>query len=432
MSTFISRAPEARAGMPPVPAEAWAATRSPWAPILAAYALYVFLTFLNDVTGANLQFLGALPFLAVLAASAAPHLFPVPLSGLTIALLLAVLGPVVAWLTGAAEAPARAYAIKYFALLFVVWAAEVLRLPPLYRARERRIVFGLLLAVLLLGWWWGDPSEISAERVEGIFVNPNSFALAAMSLLFLADLERDARGRIVALYALVLGLILLSGTAGALLGYLAGLGATLLRFKTGRLVCAAAAVAAAVLLLLPDLLSHSRVESLGETRMIGPIWSKFILTRDYGEDLLAGDDLNFWEVGQQRGGVELTSSLWRLWQWRETIRAYHKSGWGAKGLGHGLGSSIHLLDNLPHNEYLRLLLETGLLGLAANLAVWLILFRRIRPADRSMAVMMGVFSFTENNLDNFLVMGLFALFMVSAGHGAAPPPRPAPPEPAPR
>ncbi|MCU0856923.1 MAG: O-antigen ligase family protein [Pontiellaceae bacterium] len=400
--------------------------RPPWRVVMAAYSLYVLLTFLNDVTATDRQHVVALLFLGFMAVHAGPRLLCIPFSKLTVALLLAALVPVVAWLAGITgkEVVSTAYAIKYFALLFVIWTTEVLCLPPLYSVRERWWGMGSLLAIMLFSLAAGLPTD----RFEGwFFKNPNNFALVATSLLFFVDHERDSRRFMIAIHAFVAALILLSGTAGALLAYLVGLGTVLIRSKGGRRVCLTAALVVAFALPFGLL---SQVQSPDQTSMLGSIWSKWSLTHEYYADLNASADINFWEIGQQHGGAELTSALWRLWHWNEILRIYQESGWGAKMLGHGLGISTPVIGNLPHNDYLRLLFEVGVVGLLSNLVIWVILFRRADPAVRGPAIMMAVYAITENNFDNFLVMSLFALFMVSARREVVPPPSPFSPEPA--
>lgn len=383
---------------------------SPWRLIIGAYTLYVVLTFLNDVANTNLQNAAALVFLGLLAVHAAPHLLPVPLSGLTVALFFAAFVPVFGFLAGFAVMTDMSFAIKYFALLFVILAAEVLGLPPLYRAKERRWGMIAIAAVMLLSLAPGLPRDRFGDWV---FTNPNNFALVAMSLLFFVDHEHDSLRLIIGTHTFVATLVLLSGTAGALLAYLTGLGILLLKSRIGRLLCVAGILIVAftlpfgLLTLAPSLDSSSR---------LGSVWSKISLTREYYTDLAAGQDLNFWEIGQQHGGTDLTSALWRLSHWREIRRTYQESGWGTKLFGHGLGSSRPVLGRHPHNDYLRLWFEVGAIGLLVNLSIWVLLFRRAGSSVQVPVAMMALYAVSENIINNFLVMSLFALLMVSACH----------------
>lgn len=386
---------------------------TPWGPIMAAYGLYVLLTFLNDLADAGGQLVGAVLFLGLLAVHAAPRLLPVPLTRLTVSLLLAFLIPATAWVAGVtgADIASKDYAVKYYALLFVVFAGASLRLPPLYRAPERRWGIGATVFVLLASLAPGLP----ADRLEGwFFSNPNNFALVAMSLLFFVDHARDTRRFIVGVHAFVLGLILLSGTSGAFLGYAAGLAAVLLHTRLAKRAAGALGVAVLLGTVALAALRTADPATLQDQPLIGPLWAKVSVVQQNIDDVLTDGDINFWEVGTASGNVENTSALWRLYHWREVLRDYRQSGVRSWLIGRGIGSSRVLLGNLPHNDYLRLLFEVGALGLLANLAVWVILYRRAAPMARGPAVMMAVYAFTENNFDNFLVMSLFVLFLVGA------------------
>lgn len=384
---------------------------SPWTPILAVYCLYVLISFINGMAGGERQFIGAIAFLGFLAVHAAPRLFPLRLTGLTLALLLAALIPAVPLFSGNLVwgETSLAYAAKYYALLFLILAADALQLPPLPEAPARGWGLGTVAGTLLLGSLLGIP----AERVEGSYVNPNNFALAAMSVLFFSDPARDRGWFKLLLHIFVVAMILLSGTTGALLGYFVGLGFSFLHTRWARSL--SLLLAAGVLLALlwrPERAVDTRL--LGEAPLLGPVWTKAQVIQDHFADLAAGTPLNLWEVGREYGGAELTSAAWRLMHWRRILEIFQDSPPLMKWFGWGPGASPLVLNNLPHNDYLRFLIETGLCGLVANGAVWVLLYRRARPAVRWLAIMMAAYAFTENNLDNFTVMSLFVLFLVGA------------------
>lgn len=389
---------------------------APWTPIMAAYILYVAASFAIGITGGERLFIGALAFLAFLVVHAAPRLLPLRLTGLTLATLAAALIPLVpllagAWTWGDSSLP---YATKYFSLLLLVLVADALQLPPLFQAPERWWGLGAVAAVLVLGAGLG----VSAERIEGSYANPNNFALAALSLLFFSDPDRDRPGFKIALHAFVVGLLLLSGTAGALLGYLAGMGFSVLRSRFLRALLPVAAIGMLLgLLWLPE--RPADLQILGETRRIGPLWTKVLVVFDHFGEIAANEPLDFLKMEREYGGAELTSAAWRLQYWRSLLQTFNDSPALARWFGQGPGACSVILTKLPHNDYLRLLIEVGLLGCAACGAAGFILYRHARPAARGRVVMLAVYAFTENNLDNFSVMSLFILFLVSAGMPAA-------------
>ena len=395
------------------PPDAGCRRPSPWTPIMAAYVLYVAASFAIGIAGGERQFIGAMAFLAFLAVHAAPRLLPLRLTGLTLAVLAAALVPVVPLLAGtwAWGATSPAYAVKYFALLFLILIADALSLPPLGRTSSRGWGLGVVSAGLVLGGLFGG---LSAERVEGSYANPNNFALASLSLLFFIDPERDPRWLQILLHAFVVGLIVLSGTTGALLAYLVGLAFFFLHARWARFLLAALTIGMLLACLWPPS-QPLDTRLLGESRIVGPLWTKFEIVKDNFADLVASDPVDFWRLGQEYGGTELTSAAWRLTHWQRILQEFSAAPGLARLFGHGPGASMVLIGRLPHNDYLRGLFETGAVGLAANAAVWILLYRRAAPAVRWLAIMMATYAFTENNLDSFTVMSLFVLFFVSAG-----------------
>ena len=59
---------------------------------------------------------------------------------------------------------------------------------------------------------------------------------------------------------------------------------------------------------------------------------------------------------------------WRLSHWHTVLKAWEKHPF----LGYGLGLSKQSIDSkyLPHNDYLRALIEGGILGLFSYLVLW--------------------------------------------------------------
>jgi O-antigen ligase len=103
------------------------------------------------------------------------------------------------------------------------------------------------------------------------------------------------------------------------------------------------------------------------------------------------------------------SALWRIQHWRDIVVAYSKGTTVEQVFGFGPGSSIAVVEILPHNEYLRMLFEEGLVGLALFLFAWYGIVKTAPPGIRYVALAIAIYSFSENNLDNFPFMALFAL-----------------------
>ena len=80
--------------------------------------------------------------------------------------------------------------------------------------------------------------------------------------------------------------------------------------------------------------------------------------------------------------TETTSLAWRVHAWGSVLGAWRRN----PVLGNGVGTSesdLILAGNIPHNEYVRLLAETGLVGLAVVVALGVWLAVRLRSRMRS-------------------------------------------------
>jgi O-antigen ligase len=67
-----------------------------------------------------------------------------------------------------------------------------------------------------------------------------------------------------------------------------------------------------------------------------------------------------------------------------------------------------------HNDYLRLLLETGIIGFALFLFIWGAVYLKMGVQYRWAVVMVAIYCITENNYDHFPAMSLLIFYMLSA------------------
>jgi O-antigen ligase len=89
----------------------------------------------------------------------------------------------------------------------------------------------------------------------------------------------------------------------------------------------------------------------------------------------------------ERSGKETTSLIWRLLNWRFLYRTWQRSPW----VGYGLASSPQVnpmktsqgIGSDPHNDYMRYLVETGILGFLAFLAFLIFVGITIQRALKS-------------------------------------------------
>jgi O-antigen ligase len=93
------------------------------------------------------------------------------------------------------------------------------------------------------------------------------------------------------------------------------------------------------------------------------------------------------ELNGSRRSAESSSLAWRIYKWGMLVDEWEE----APLLGHGLGSTVTTeaalgstsAEKVPHNEYLRYLVETGVIGLGLLLAALVLLIRQLarrRPA----------------------------------------------------
>jgi hypothetical protein len=238
-----------------------------------------------------------------------------------------------------------------------------------------------------------------------LFPNPNNLSLIPFLLLFFVDEKRDSLTFRIVIHAIVAGMLVYSGTSGAIIAYAIGLA---IHLKDRLSACSRIAAVATLLAAgsIGVLLVANGENVLPETRMT----TQLSVIPSQLKRALDGDSINFYR--QERVlGEGSTSAVWRLAQWRRTIGAYADGTAEQQLLGFGVGSSIMILDTLPHNEYLRILFEQGIAGLALFVFAWRrIILTAPRPV-RYLGLIVAIYSFSENNLDNFPFMSLFILLL---------------------
>ena len=127
-------------------------------------------------------------------------------------------------------------------------------------------------------------------------------------------------------------------------------------------------------------------------------------------NVLQGGNIAYYQ--QERVlGPGTASAIWRVVHWRETITTYLDGTSVQQLFGFGFGSSPRILGKLPHNEYLRILFEQGILGFLLFVFAWRRIIVTAPSHVRYVGLIVAIYSFSENNLDNFPFMALFILFL---------------------
>ena len=375
-----------------------------WRWIALAFAAYWALFIVGAYTGnQELNDAGAVFILAALVWSATERLW-VGIDWVSIVCLTAALLPLLVMLVTNAERYPGAI-VKHVSLYVVMALARLLRLPTASRSKMRYVLGAQVLLVLVLsvttdrgGVWDGG------TRHSGLFANPNNLALIPFLLLFFIDRLRDPIWVRTIVHLIVVAVLAWTGTSGAVMAYAIGL-AVHFRGAIPRLwKVPVYALTASVALVVVGLIAFGGKGILPDTRLTNQIF----VMRDQLGTVVSGGDVAYYE--QERVlGPGAASGIWRLVHWRRTFDTYRNGSPAEQVLGFGIGSSPAFMGKLPHNEYLRILFEQGALGLTLFLFAWTRIIRTAPQDVRYIGLILAIYSFSENNLDNFPFMALFIL-----------------------
>jgi hypothetical protein len=127
----------------------------------------------------------------------------------------------------------------------------------------------------------------------------------------------------------------------------------------------------------------------------------------------SGKQIEYYDIIQKQG-ADVTSGAWRLYHWHRLWGKFWSSDFEKILFGYGVGTTTYLFKMKPHNDYLRLLLETGIVGFALFLFIWGAIYLRMEVQYRWAVVMVAIYCITENNYDHFPAMSLLIFYMLSA------------------
>ncbi len=265
-----------------------------------------------------------------------------------------------------------------------------------------RAMLAVLIAVPLLTWagqLLQSGFEIDGVRETSIFANRNNAAVYAVAVLAMVAV---ITGKPIRSLIVFMAVGMMFGTLGVLLAVVFAMAMTVAKPRELLVLALLVAAAAAGYMIWPDdkpfvrftpVIESVRYLADGRINLRTVTFAELVL-------LLKTQDLSF---------------VFRLKHWVDIL-----SVWSAADLYHwlfgfGVGSSVRLTDLriVPHNDYLRLLFEFGLVTLTAFLAILVLVFARLgRRWETVPLLTVAIYLFSENLIDNYTAM---AFVFFSAG-----------------
>ncbi len=287
-------------------------------------------------------------------------------------------------------------------------------LAPIYSTPFRTVFVFVLLLMGIVSFIVPGVSETDdVMRMSGFFANANNLSLTMMTLLFLINEEKDSRAKNISIHAILVLFLLLSGTSGAILAYL---GAMLFKsfvllksFRRYRNKWILVLIGMALVLLGCLLIIHMFMDVPIVKRIVTQlslVWHELPLAA-------SGYELDYGNLMSMYGASDC-SGIWRISHWRSCVDVIADTNTVQLLCGHGIGASGLLLYKVPHNDYLRVLMEQGIIGLTLYIAFFLTVYRRIDWRYRYCIVAIAIYCFSENNMDNLFFMSIFTFFLASA------------------
>ena len=304
--------------------------------------------------------------------------------------------------------------LKHVAVCILYIFIFSMGLAPIYSTPFRTVFIFVLLFMGLVSFFVPNVAETDdVMRMSGFLANANNLSLTMMMLLFLIDEEKDSRAKKFSIHAILVLFLLLSGTSGAILAYL---GAMLFKYfillksvskYRNKWILVPIGIA---LVLLGCLLTTNLFMDVPIVKRIVTqlylVWHELPLAA-------SGYELDYGNLSRMYGTSDC-SGIWRISHWRTCVDVIADANIVQLICGYGIGASSLLLYKVPHNDFLRVLMEQGIIGLTLYIAFFLTVFRRIDWRYRYCIVAIALYCFSENNMDNLLFMSIFTFFLASA------------------
>jgi O-antigen ligase len=277
-----------------------------------------------------------------------------------------------------------------------------LQQPVLWQRTDMRVMLAVLVVVPLLTWGaqlLQSGFQIDGIRETSIFANRNNAAVYAVTVLALVAVILGRPIRSLVLFMLA-GMMF--GTLGVLLAVVIALALTVARPRELLVLGLLIVAAGAGYFIWPEEKPFVRftpvIDSIryildGRIKLHSTTFGELVL-------LLKTQDLSF---------------VFRLKHWVDLMTIWTNADVYHWLFGFGVGSALRESDlrMVPHNDYLRLLFEFGLVTLAAFVAMLALVFARLRRRWETVPLLaVAIYLFSENLITNYTAM---AFFFFSAG-----------------
>jgi hypothetical protein len=274
--------------------------------------------------------------------------------------------------------------------------------PVLWQRGGVRVMLVLLIVVPLATWGaqlLQSGFQIDGIRETSIFANRNNAAVYAVTVLAMVT---AIMGRPVRSLLVFMAVGVMFGTLGVLLAVIIALALTVARPRELLTLGILIAALCAGYLIWPEEKPFVRftpvIDSIryiidGRIKLHSTTFGELVL-------LLKTQDLSF---------------VFRLKHWVDLLAIWSQSDVYHWLFGFGVGSALLQSDMrmVPHNDYLRLLFEFGLVTLAGFLAMLALVFGRLgRRWETVPLLAVTIYLFSENLIHNYTAM---AFFFFSAG-----------------
>lgn len=237
--------------------------------------------------------------------------------------------------------------------------------------------------------------DLSGTASLGLFANRNNAALYMISLLALFLCIKQSK-----LYLVVLSLLvgLMFGTLGVFLAVLGSLVFSLADRKNAHYIFLAGVFIFISIFFLEDTAVFTRLQSASD--------SVYVLYRLGFESI---DQMTYGDMYSLIGSTDL-SLFFRLKHWNEIVFLMSEASLIEKLFGSGVGATVvnTTAGLVPHNDYLRVLYECGILAFLGF--IWF-QFNILKGIGRNYLLVpflvISVYMLSENLVDNYLAMMIY-------------------------